>query len=60
MIIVVKKNKLKQKVFKSIRYHDNLALKAYKKGNMVQGKKHEKKSDELYVKNYKKMFEVKK
>ena len=58
MVIKVKNKKLKSRVFKSIRRYENLALKSYSKGNMKTGKKYEKKSDQLYAKNYNKMFEV--
>jgi len=56
MAICVKNTKLKKRIFKSIRKYENLAIKAYEKGDMSKGKKYEKKSDRLYSKNYKKMF----
>ena len=56
MVIYTKNPTLKSKVFKQIRKHENLAIKAYKKGKMRTGKKHETISDNLYAKNYSKMF----
>jgi predicted RNA-binding protein with RPS1 domain len=36
--------------------YEDLAIKAYEKGKMAQGKKYEAKSDKLYKDNYNKMF----
>jgi len=58
MAVCIKNPALKKRIYKLMDKYDNLAIKAYDKGKMAQGKKYEKKSDQLYAKNYNKMFEV--
>ena len=56
MVVYIKNPILKRRVFKSMNRYDNLAIKAYGKGKMRQGKKYETVSDRLYAKNYNKIF----
>ena len=56
MAIKVINKPLKKKIYKSINRYDNLAIKAYEKGNMMQGAKYEAKSDNLYKKYYHKIW----
>jgi len=58
MVIYVKNPTLKKRIFKSIKRYENLALKAYGKGEIVKGRKYEKRSDKLYKDNYNKIFGV--
>lgn len=59
MVMYVKNPALKKRVYKSIEKYNNLALKAYNKRKMQEGRRYEKKADDLYAKNYKKMFGIK-
>lgn len=56
MVLYVKNPKLKAKVFKAMKYYDDLAIKAYQRGDTRMGKRHESKSDKLYKDNYNKIF----
>ena len=58
MAIFVKNKELKKKIFKSMKKYDDLAIKAYNKGNLARGRKYEAKSDKLYKDNYNKMFGI--
>lgn len=58
MALIVRDSKLKNQVFKKLDQYHNKAESNYKKGNMKLGKKYEKLGDDLYKKNYKKMFKV--
>lgn len=58
MVVIVKNPTLKKQVLKKIDFATNKALKCYEKGDMKCGKKWDKKSDDLYKKNYYKMFKV--
>ena len=60
MAIYTKNPELKKKIFKLIRRYENLAIRSYEKGNIKLGKKYEKESDNLYRKNYKKIFTTQK
>lgn len=58
MVIKIRNAALKAQVFKRMNRYDDIALTAYKRGDMRTGKTYENKSDRLYDKNYKKMFRV--
>ncbi|MCK4648051.1 hypothetical protein KAT51_00865 [bacterium] len=58
MVIKTKNPALRKKVFKEMRDLDRRAIKAYKRGDMKTGRKLEKLSDNIYSKNYNKMFDV--
>ena len=56
MVIYTKNKILKTKVFSKMKTYDNLALSLYKLGKIAEGRKQEKKSDDLYKKTYHKIF----
>jgi len=56
MVIKVKNRKLRAKVFKRMRDLDKKAIKAYRDGDIFNGKKYERMSDKVYKQNYWKMF----
>ncbi len=58
MVITIKNRALKKKVFSQMDKFDKRALSEYKKGNMIEGRRLEKKSDKLYDKNYNKIFKI--
>lgn len=58
MAIIVKNKALRKRIFSKIRHYENLAIKAYKKGKMQEGKKYESKADKLYADNYDKWILV--
>jgi hypothetical protein len=58
MAVIVKNPKLRSRVFKQMRVADNMALKAYSRGDMKSGKKWERISEKLYKRNYSKMFSI--
>lgn len=57
-MITIKNPSLRKKVFKKLRVLHSRAVKAYERGDMKTGKKLEKLSDNLYKRNYYKMFKV--
>lgn len=59
MVLKVKNAQLRARVFKTMNRYDKLAIKAYRRGDMKSGKKHESASDRIYKKNYSKMFTIK-
>jgi len=58
MVVKVKNMALKKSTFRRMKVLDDKALKCYKKGDMKCGQKFEKASDNLYAKNYNKMFKI--
>jgi len=60
MVISIKNKSLYKRVFKKMDEYDKKALKSYKTGKMSEGKRFEKKSDNLYRNNYSKMFKISK
>jgi len=58
MVVTIKNPTLHKVVFKRIDNYSSKALKCYEKGDMKCGRRWEKKSDDIYKKNYKKMFKV--
>lgn len=58
MVVKIKNPALRKRVFKQMDSYDAKASKCYKKGDMECGNKWEKKSNEMYDKNYYKMFKV--
>jgi len=59
MVIKIKNKTLHSKIFKKLDEYDKKAIDYFKKGNMKMGKRYEKLSDNLYAKNYSKIFIVK-
>jgi len=57
-MIRIKNKTLHKKVLDLTNKYDKLELEAMKKGNFKKAKKYEKKSDNIYKKNYFKVFEV--
>lgn len=57
-MITVKNVSLRKKVFKQMRILHLKAVKAYERGDMKTGRKLEKLNDNIYKKNYYKMFDV--
>jgi hypothetical protein len=58
MAVTIKNPTLHKVVFRKIDDYDSKAIKCYEKGDMKCGKRWEKKSDDIYKKNYKKMFKI--
>jgi len=58
MVVKIKNPTLKKAVFKKIDNYSSKALKCYKKGDMKCGRRWEKKSDDIYKRNYNKMFKI--